>query len=135
SLRNIPPDALRLAHTLSEQTGLSLNAVLRLALVSGLLVEAASVTPGPDGNLAGWEGSALAKALRRHLGSAIDLLVEYKEHPYGTTLSNEQKEHPWHTSGTLATKEKSRQPEYGIEDDLDTLGIGFGLAEALEDDR
>ena len=59
SLRNVPPDALKLARMLSAQTGLSLNAVFRLSLASGLLIEATRVTPGPDGKLAGWEGSAL----------------------------------------------------------------------------
>jgi hypothetical protein len=135
SLRNIPSDALKLAHTLSAQTGLSLNAVFRLALASGLLVEATRVTPGPDGKLAGWEGSALAKALRRHLGSAIDLLMEHGEHPYGATMSNENKAPSQSTSGTLMAQEKGRPLENGIEDDLDALGIGFGLSEALEDDR
>lgn len=71
SLRNIPPDALKLAHALSAQMGLSLSDVFRLALVSGLLVEATKIAPGPDGTLAGWSGTVLAKALRRHLGSAI----------------------------------------------------------------
>ncbi len=135
SLRNIQPDALKLAHALSAQTGLSLNAVFRLALASGFLIEATKVTPGPDGKLAGWEGPALAKALRRHLGSAIDLLIEHGEHPYEATFSNENKERSRNTSGTPITREKGCPLENGIEDDLDALGIGFGLSEALEDDR
>ena len=136
SVRNIPPDALKLAHVLSSQTGLSLNAVFRLALASGLLVEATKVTPGSDGTLAGWEGSALAKALRRHLGSAIDVLIEYGEHPYQGALSSAQ-------NGKAAEgrakpplmQETSRPLEHAIEDGLDALGIGFSLSEALEDDR
>jgi hypothetical protein len=93
SLRNVPPDSLKLAYALSAQMSLSLSDVFRLALTSGLLVEAAKVAPGQDGTLAGWDGLALAKALRRHLGSAIDLLIEYEEHPYGMAISGEQK-HP-----------------------------------------
>ena len=72
SLRNIPPDALKLAHTLSAQTGLSLNAVFRLALASGLLVEATKVTPGPDGKLAGWWGSgAVGRSSWRVASSSV----------------------------------------------------------------
>jgi hypothetical protein len=76
SLRNIPPDVLRMAHALSAQTGLSLGAVLRLALSSGMLVEATKLASGQDGTYAGVEAEPLARALRRHLGSAIDLLGE-----------------------------------------------------------
>lgn len=53
SLRNIPPDALKLAQELSAQTGLSMNDVFRLALASGLLIEATKVTPKADGTLGG----------------------------------------------------------------------------------
>jgi hypothetical protein len=82
SLRNTPPHALRIAHRLSEQTGLSIADLLRQAVVSGLLVEATKFAPDEDGTLGGLEAASLAKALRRHLSSAIDLLVEYGEHQY-----------------------------------------------------
>lgn len=139
SLRNIPPDALKLAHALSAQMGLSLSDIFRLALVSGLLVEATRVAPASDGSIAGWEGPLLAKALRRHLGSAIDLLIEYGEHPYTTVLSSEKKEPDRNLSGdrsSLLSKEAKGQPqENAIEDDLEDLGIGFSLSAGLEDDR
>ena len=75
SLRNVPSELLQLAQSLSAQTGLSLAAVLRLALASGLLVEATKIAPDQAGHYADLEGTTLAKALRRHLASAIDVLL------------------------------------------------------------
>lgn len=139
SLRNIPPDALKLAHALSAQMGLSLSDIFRLALVSGLLVEATRVAPDSDGNIAGWEGPRLAKALRRHLGSAIDLLIENGEHPYNVVPTNE-KRGPHHSSpggqwGLLPKDAKDQSQENALEDDLEDLGIGFSLSAGLEDNR
>jgi hypothetical protein len=85
SLPNIPADALHLAQTLSVQTGISLSAIFRLALVSGVLVECTKVGPDLQGRYAGREALWLAKALRRHLSSAIDLLMEQGQHPQNTT--------------------------------------------------
>ncbi|HEU5381897.1 MAG TPA: hypothetical protein VFV38_41275 [Ktedonobacteraceae bacterium] len=141
SLRNIPPDALKLAHALSVQTGLSLGAVFRLALTSGLLIEATKVAPGLDETLGGLETASLAKALRRHLSSAIDLLVEYGEHPYQGMMG--QGERPQQgTPRTLPRLEEPADPklveeqsllfENAIADDLDLLGIGMSLAEIVE---
>lgn len=139
SLRNVPPDALKLARMLSAQTGLSLNAVFRLALASGLLIEATRVTPGPDGKLAGWEGSALAKALRRHLGSAIDLLIEHGEHPYNPMFNGENgaflRDSPAYRASLSLVKEEDRPQKNAIEDDLEDLGIGFGLSAGLDDSK
>src|SRR5436305_7803160 len=90
SLRNVPPELLHLAQTLSAQMGASVAAVLRLALASGLLVEATKVAPDQAGTYAGLDGAVLAKALRRHLASAIDVLVEYGQHPYHAVFSTEQ---------------------------------------------
>ena len=136
SLRNIPPDVLKLAHVLSAQTGLSMNDVFRLALASGLLIEATKVTPKADGTLGGWEGPALAKALRRHLGSAIDILLEYEEHPYQSLIKSRQEERT--TGGThqrvvpkgVPSNERPIEPSIG--DDLEALGFGSGLSEAVE---
>jgi hypothetical protein len=131
SLRNIPPDALKLAHTLSEQMGLSLNAMFRLSLASGLLVEATKIAPQSDGTFAGWDGLALAKALRRHLSSAIDLLIEYGEHP---ALSAESQAPNFKSGEKRSGMPLTQRPlESAIEDDLATLGIGWGLSGALED--
>lgn len=139
SLRNIPPDALKLAHALSAQMGLSLSDVFRLALASGLLVEATKIAPGPDGTLAGLSGPGLAKALRRHLGSAIDLLIEYGEYPYNTVPDSENRVshqgHPAGQSGLSTVEEKNRPQKNAIEDDLEDLGIRFSLSAGLDDDR
>ena len=141
SLRNIPPDALKLAHALSAQTGLSLGAVFRLALTSGLLIEATKVTPGPDGTLGGLETALLVKALRRHLSSAIDLLVEYGEHPYqGAMGQGERPQQETHQTlprieepaAAKPVEEQSLLFENAIGDDLDMLGIGMSLAETVE---
>ncbi len=135
SLRNIPAELLQLAQNLSAQTGLSLAAVLRLALASGLLVEATKVAPDQAGHYAGLEGTTLAKALRRHLASAIDVLLEHGQHPYPSP------------SASSAERPAQRPPSFGpgpaaplltgeaaafdhaLGDDLETLGLGMGLAQ------
>jgi hypothetical protein len=137
SLRNMPTDALHLADAISTQTGLSVTDVLRLALASGLLVEVTKIAPQQDGTLGGLPAISLAKALRRHLGSAIDLLVEHGQHPYQCLMINGQ-------SGEVASKplttgafplampaEATTFFAHSIEDDLDSLGLGGGLAASL----
>lgn len=136
SLRNIPSDTLKLAHALSMQTGLSLSDVFRLALTSGVLIEATKVAPTKDGTLAGWDGQALAQALRRHLGSAIDLLIQHGEHPYGRDYTSSQPQLYQRTrSDSLALEEPAQILESDLADDLDALGVSFSLSDALEDDR
>lgn len=144
SLRNIPPHALRLAHRLSEQTGLSMADLLRQAVVSGLLVEATKFAPNEDGTLGGCDPVFLAKALRRYLSSAIDLLIEYGEHPHQAAM--EQGEKPQQKDNrTLARTEALAASQQGgeqniffegaIGDDLEILGIGMSLAEAMESEQ
>ena len=135
SLRKIPPEAQQLAQELSSQTGLSINDVFRLALASGLLVEATKVTPRSDGTQGGLPGIFLAKALRRHLGAAIDLLLEYGEHPYQALMKGRQE------GQALGAAEQTISPglmlgngrhiEPSLGDDLEALGLGLGLAETL----
>lgn len=96
SLRNISLHALELAQHLCEHTGLSIADVLRQAIVSGLLVEATKFAPLEDGTLGGFEPTRLAKALRRHLSSAIDVLLEYDEHPYQRNPGKEKSEQHFH---------------------------------------
>lgn len=133
SIRNIPPDVLKLAQALSTQTGLSINDEVRLALASGLLVEATKVTPKPNGTFAGLQGAFLAKALRRHLASAIDLLVEYGQHPHLALVSDEQKEQPFRDSKEATSPPvKDNSFASSIGEDLDMLGIGVGLSDTLE---
>lgn len=137
SLRNIPPHALHIVHQLCEQTGLSIADVLRQAIVSGVLVEATRCAPSQDGTLGGLEGEYLAKALRRHLGSAIDLLMEYGQHPYqGMFQSGEMVQNG---KDQKVTDAEARQPdgqhveeqemlfESAIGDDLEMLGIGMSF--------
>lgn len=82
SLRNIPPEALHYAASLSASTGLPMSDVFRLALISGCLVELARVAPDEFGCYGGLNGLSLAKALRCHLASAIDPLLDHGQHPY-----------------------------------------------------
>jgi len=133
SLRKIPPEALKLAQELSTQMGLSINDMFRLALASGLLIEATKVAPRPDGTQGGLPGLWLAKALRRHLGAAIDLLLEYGEHPYQTLMKGRQEEQALGGAERAVSPGNGRHVEPSIGDDLDALGIGLGLAETLED--
>jgi hypothetical protein len=136
SLRSIPPEVLQLAHALSTQMGVSVAAVLRLALASGLLVEVTKVAPDQTGRYAGLEGNTLAKALRRHLAAAIDVLIEYRQHPYQSAISAElptQRSHPSEpgTSAPLPTRE-TMGFDHALSDDLEALGLGMGLAERGE---
>lgn len=139
SLRNIPEETLKLAHALSQHTGLSINDVLRLALVSGLLVEATRVTPNTDGSLAGLDAAYLAKALRRHLSGAIDFLIEQGQHPSLGMIGKNQ------TNGSDTLASSQQEPASGeteskdvalfdnaLGDDLETLGLGMGLSESLQ---
>jgi hypothetical protein len=132
SLRNVPPELLHLAHTLSVQMGASVATVLRLALSSGLLVEATKVAPDQAGMYAGLDGATLAKALRRHLASAIDVLVEYGQHPYQAAFAAEQlAQRPSlepKPSVPLPT-EGARVFDRSLGDDLEALGLGMGLME------
>src|SRR5581483_3122786 len=139
SLRNIPPQALQIAQHLCEQTGLSIADVLRQAIVSGLLIEATKIAPGADGTLGGLDAAYLARALRRHLGSAIDLLTEYDQHPYQMHLTHTERE-VWERTRELVeklpppqiTSEDSKIFEWAIGDDLDLLGLGAGLSETMK---
>ena len=133
SLRNVPPELLHLAQTLSAQMGASVAAVLRLALASGLLVEATKVAPDQAGTYAGLEGAILAKALRRHLASAIDVLVEHGQHPYQSAFSTEQaaqKSHPLQPWPPAPLSEEGAAVfDHALGNDLEALGLGMGLME------
>jgi hypothetical protein len=144
SLRHIPPSALHMADCLCQQTNLSLADLLRQALVSGLLVEATRFAPAPDGTLGGKDPAWLAKALRRHLGSAVDLLIEYGELPYqGMRGSNERSEQeqkliPMDTEDSAVPepeKEQNQLFENAIGEDLELLGIGVSLAATVESEK
>ncbi len=144
SLRHIPPAALHMADCLCQQTNLSLADLLRQALVSGLLVEATRFAPAPDGTLGGKDPASLARALRRHLGSAIDLLIEYGELPYhearglDTRAEPEQRPMPIDPEVSAAPEPEEEQSllfENAIGEDLELLGIGVSLAAAMESER
>lgn len=107
--------------------------VLRLALASGLLVEATKVAPDQAGTYAGLDGATLAKALRRHLASAIDVLVEYGQHPYQAAFSAEQpgqRPHPLEPGPRApSSAEDAAVFDRSLGDDLESLGLGMGLME------
>lgn len=135
-LRHIPAEIVAIAAAIASQTGLSLTDVYRLALASGVLVEATKITPDAAGTYAGLEGAYLAKALRRHLGSAIDLLLAYGEHPLSSVLLSVSKVSATGNAETYA-QTATEKPEVGNEaffdsslgDDLEGLGIGLGLSQ------
>ncbi len=141
SLRNIPPQSLQIVHRLCEQTGLSTADLLRQAIVSGLLIEATKFAPDQDGTLGGLDAEYLAKALRRHLSSAIDLLLEYEQHPYqgvmgqGEQRQGERKQALLHMEKSVSSQEVGEQsPVFAdaIGDDLEMLGIGMSFTETWE---
>jgi hypothetical protein len=136
SLRNIPKEAEQLAEAIHRKTNLSESDVCRLALIKGMLVEMANLPPEPDGTVGGLQMTDLAKALRRVLGSAIDLLWEQGEHPYQTLLDGfkQTKTHQAASGGASYQTAPSLKAavEGSVGDDLDQLGIGIGLSETLE---
>jgi len=139
SLRNIPEEAEQLAEAIHRQTHLSESDVCRLALVSGMLVEVAGLPPEPDGTIGGLQVTYLAKALRRVLGSAIDLLWEHGEHPYQALIGGNKGGVAFPSSGevtlTSRTVLKETPSEHSMGDNLDLLGIGAGLSETWENNE
>jgi hypothetical protein len=136
SLRNIPSQVMKLAQELSVQTGLSINDVFRLALASGVLIEVSKVSPRADGTFCGLSALSLAKALRPHLGSVIDLLVEQGELPYQSLMKGHAQGQTLHPLEQMAAWREAREDEKHIQsslgEDLDTLGIGLSLSQASE---
>ena len=82
NLRNIPEEVIQIARAIARHSGLSESDILRLALASGILVEITKITPDHFGTYGGLQADYLAKALRRHLSSAIDFLLEHGQHPH-----------------------------------------------------
>jgi hypothetical protein len=137
-LRHIPAEIVAVAQAIASQTGLSLTDVYRLALACGILIEATKITPDRAGTYAGLDGAYLAKALRRHLSSAIDLLTAYGEHPHShapappaQSASASPLAHP------QRPPDEADNPFFGssISDDLESLGIGLGLSQQSESER
>src|SRR5712692_6675097 len=87
NLRNIPEQVLQIARVIARHSGLSESDILRLALASGILVEITKITPDRSGTYGGLQADYLAKALGRHLSSAIDFLLEQGQHPYQGSAS------------------------------------------------
>jgi hypothetical protein len=137
SLRNIPPDATRYAEQISVRTGLSMSDVFRLCLLSGSLVELTKVASDADGNYGEIDALVLARTLRRHLASAIDFLLEHGQHPYQGMLQGELETRASLLS--LSSHKTTEQREttetafdHALGDDLELLGMGFGLSETTE---
>ncbi|MBA2681800.1 MAG: hypothetical protein H0U76_25820 [Ktedonobacteraceae bacterium] len=127
NIRNIPDEVVQIARQISRHTGLSESDVLRLALCSGILVEATKVTPDRAGTFAGMQGAYLAKALRRHLGSAIDLLLEQGQHPSIGMLSSAQLPSP------LLPSESEAAYDISMANELEGMGMGIGLSLGMEE--
>lgn len=131
SLRNIPAEVTEIAQAIAQHTGLSIADVYRLALASGVLVEATKITPDRAGTYAGLDGPTLARALRRHLSSAIDLLLASGEHPASallTTMAGPSRSE----ESRLLSPSQEPSPEMTFDptigDELASLGIGLGLS-------
>lgn len=137
SLRNISPEVMRYATQISTRTGLSLSDVFRQALISGCLLELTKLTSDEDGNYGEIEAHVLARTLRRHLASTVDLLLEYRQHPYQGLFQGGQDVRP--STPTLSSSLVNGRQEAGkplldqaLGDDLELLGMGFGLSETSE---
>lgn len=111
--------------------------VFRLALLSGCLVELTKVAPDEDGNYGEVNAQTLARTLRRHLASTIDFLWQHGQHPCQETGQGRQETRASPSSppflsagGQREGKETVFDRAFG--DDLEHLGMGFGLAETSE---
>ncbi len=130
-LRNIPAEVVEVAQAIARQTGLSITDVYRLALASGVLIEATKITPDRTGTFAGLDGAYLAQALRRHMSSAIDLLLAYGEHPAAGALVCGSIPPDRTLTASRARSEGTGQElafDPAIGEDLEDLGIGLGLS-------
>jgi hypothetical protein len=130
NIRNIPPDVTRIAGVIARHTGLSESDVLRLALCSGILVEVTKITPDRSGTYGGLQGLYLAKALRRHLSSAIDFLLEQGQHPYQGACASA----PAYVPATALSPESETAFDTAMADELEGMGIGLGLSAAMEEE-
>ena len=128
NIRNIPPDVTQIAGVIARHTGLSESDVLRLALCSGILVEVTKITPDRSGTYGGLQVPYLAKALRRHLGSAIDFLLEQGQHPYQGTLTSA----PVQAPSTALPPVHETTFDTTMADELEGMGIGLGLGFSQE---
>jgi hypothetical protein len=137
SLR-IQPEVMALAAVIAKAQGEGQVAtVLRQALSCGMLVLAASMPPDKDGTLATFDPAFLAKALRRRLAAAVDLLLEHGQLPQAIAFSpgalpaasspysSAQRPGPEDTSTPL---EDAFALDSQMSDDLDALGIGVGIS-------
>jgi hypothetical protein len=131
NIRNIPPDVTQIVGVIARHTGLSESDVLRLALCSGILVEVTKLSPDRSGTYGGLQGPYLAKALRRHLGSAIDFLLEQGQHPYQGTCAPA----PAHVPAIALSPESETTFDVSMADELEGMGIGLGisLAQAMDE--
>lgn len=127
NLRNIPIEVTQIARVIAKHSGLSESDILRLALASGMLVEITKITPDRSGTYGGLHADYLAKALRRHLSSAIDFLLEQGQHPYQETLASA----PVQAPGMALPPERETAFDTTMADELEGLGMGIGLS--LED--
>lgn len=111
--------------------------VFRLALLSGCLVELTKISPDDNGNYGELDAQALARTLRRHLASAIDFLLEHGQHPYQGTLQGGLETRAFLSSPSSHSTTEQREAattvfDHALGDDLELLGMGFGLSETSE---
>jgi hypothetical protein len=126
----LPAESRRLAQALQQHTGLSLSDVLRLALASGLLVESTKVGVMADGTYCGLEAEMLARRLRRHLASAIDLLLEHGQHPaQGPGTPGSGMSHRLQENIQVAQEPLPMRQQTSLALDLEQPGMGYGLSE------
>jgi len=135
NLRNIPAEVLQIAGVIARHSGLSESDILRLALASGILVEITKITPDRFGTYGGLQPDYLAKALRRHLSSAIDFLLEHGQHPYQAVLGAGSTGAPLaQTFAGAAASLPETAFDTAMADELEGMGIGLGLSAAMEEE-
>jgi hypothetical protein len=137
SLRNVPPEIMHMAQAISQRNGLSLADILRLALITGMFVEAAKAGPDAAGRYADLDVDYLATSLRRLLAAPIDLLIERQQHPY-LTAGAANGVAPPAPGPALAGGEPlptgTMQFDDEFADELESLGMGVGLSAELIDE-
>jgi hypothetical protein len=134
SLR-IQPEVMALAAVIAKEQGEGqVASILRQALSCGMLVLVASLSPDENGQLATFEPAFLAKALRRKLAAAVDLLIEHGQLPQGMVVSpvmssmlSSSDHHPG-LEKTPSPAARAFAFDSQMCDDLDALGIGVGIS-------
>ena len=129
SLRNIPPDAMQMVQFVSQRLGISIANILRMAIVSGSVIELIKAGPDQAGEYGGFSEQYLAELLRRHLAAPLDFLLQQGQHPYQNAFGSGGTGLPQLVPEPEQAKPSEGMFDTALMDELDELGFGGGLSD------